>query len=371
MRFGFFGEVGGLLSAVKKSHREKPLSGSRSEKAAEEIGDALWYLATIVRKDGLLFSQIGEGAIGQLQSRLGIAGAIRTKTGTTFSHIDGLIEFQRGQVSQDFGSLLYELAGFTGKLFCMQYIGSRESICASNQDLYGSLLALLALVAATFDLDLNSVALKNLQKIESRWRRSDAEYPKLFDEELSEFEKLPRKFDIEFIERKVGSSISVVQRLSGVNIGDPITDNRSSPDHYRYHDVFHLAYVAHLGWSPVIRGLFKLKRKSLPTVDENQDGARAMIIEEAIATWIFNHARDNGGFFEHVELGRLEYGLLKQVHSLVSGYEVDQCPLWQWERAILDGFSVFRKLRDNGGGLVKVDMLERSLTYIAFTKADK
>lgn len=67
-----------------------------------------------------------------------------------------------------------------------------------------------------------------------------------------------------------------------------------------------------------------------------------MIIEEGIATWIFNHARGKGGFFEDVKLSKLEYALLKQVRSMVAGYEVDKCPLWQWEHAILDGFLVFR-----------------------------
>lgn len=371
LRFGFFGEVGGLLSAVKKSHREKPLSASRSDTAEEEIGDAMWYLATIVRKDGFLFSQIGEEAIIQLRDRLGVGEAIRPKKGVTFSQVGGLIEFQRDQAPKDFSALLYELARRTGSLFSKQGTASDDSIKTENVNLYGGLLALLVLVAATFSLCLKTIASKNLEKIESRWKRIDAQYPKLFDEGLSEFEQLPREFDIEFIERKVGNRMSVVQRWCHVNIGDPVTDNRTSPDHYRYHDVFHLAYVAHLGWSPVIRGLLKLKRKSLPSVDENQDGARAMIIEEAIATWIFNHARDKGEFFEDVEVGKLEYGLLKQIRSLVSGYEVDQCPLWQWERAILDGFSVFRQLRDNGGGLVKVNMLERSLTYVPLTKTNK
>jgi hypothetical protein len=50
---------------------------------------------------------------------------------------------------------------------------------------------------------------------------------------------------------------------------------------------------------------------------------------------------------------------------MVSGYEVEQCPLWQWERAILDGFRVFRLLRDpnNRGGLVVVNMREHTLNY--------
>lgn len=60
---------------------------------------------------------------------------------------------------------------------------------------------------------------------------------------------------------------------------------------YRFHDVFHLAYAAVLGWSPVLRALLKCKRKSHPWLDENQDGARAILIEEGISTFVFNHAK--------------------------------------------------------------------------------
>jgi hypothetical protein len=226
------------------------------------------------------------------------------------------------------------------------------------------LLELLALVAANNGLKMTSVSSANLQKIESRWRRDDAPYEPYFDEGDHEQEQLPRELEIEFIERTANGRSFVVQRWRGVNIGDPLTDNRLEQDDYRFHDVFHLAYVAHLGWSPVIRGLLKLKRKSRSAVDENEDGARAMIIEEGIATWIFNHARDKGEFFKDVKEGKLEYGLLKQVQSMVAGYEVDKCPLWQWERAILDGFQVFRKLRQDRCGTVKVNMNDRTIKYV-------
>ena len=89
-----------------------------------------------------------------------------------------------------------------------------------------------------------------------------------------------------------------------------------------------------------------------------------MIIEEGIATWIFNHARDKGKYFDGVKEGKLEYALLKQVQSMVAGYEVDKCPLWQWERAILEGFRVFRLLRNDRCGIVKVNMHDHSITYV-------
>ena len=61
----------------------------------------------------------------------------------------------------------------------------------------------------------------------------------------------------------------------GKFIGDSLSDNAYVDDGYRFHDVMHLAHMAVLGWSPVMRNLLKLKRKSQPTIDEVEDGARA------------------------------------------------------------------------------------------------
>ncbi|OZB48450.1 MAG: hypothetical protein B7X60_03940 [Polynucleobacter sp. 39-45-136] len=220
------------------------------------------------------------------------------------------------------------------------------------------------LVCASFMLKLEDVVRDNLVKIHSRWPGRDRRYRQLFDNGFAEHEQLPHEIPIKFIERETSRGTYVVQQLHGVYIGDRLTDNINEPDDYRFHDVFHLAYAAHLGWSPVIRALLKVKRKSNPKIDENEDGARAMIIEEGIATWIFNHAKKRA-FYEDVSVGKLDYGLLKQIHSMVSGYEVDSCPLWQWEQAILDGFRVFRELRkpEHRGGTVIVNMTNHTLTF--------
>ena len=57
--------------------------------------------------------------------------------------------------------------------------------------------------------------------------------------------------------------------------------------------------------------------------------------------------------------------LLKTVSELVQGYEVDQVPLWQWEIAILEGYRVFRDLRDNNGGRIVLNVEQRELKYLA------
>src|SRR5205085_2906837 len=118
------------------------------------------------------------------------------------------------------------------------------------------------------------------------------------------YEQLPRKLTVEIFEREVGGQTYVFQSCNGINLGDRLTDNAMTPDDYRFHDVFHYAYAAVLGWSPVLRSLMRLKRKSDPLIDEAQDGARAVLIEEGIATWIFGQAKRTG-FFSEMNAGDL------------------------------------------------------------------
>ena len=108
------------------------------------------------------------------------------------------------------------------------------------------------------------------------------------------------------------------------------------------------------------RALLKCKRKSRPDKDENEDGARAAIIEEAIATIAFNDAKRHNFYADQKPL---EYGLLKTIAGLTRGYEVEVCKLWEWEDAILTGFKVFNLLKGKApnGGLVAMDLGSRTL----------
>ena len=40
-------------------------------------------------------------------------------------------------------------------------------------------------------------------------------------------------------------------------LGNDLMDNAYEDDGYRFHDVFHLACAAVLGWSPVLRALYE------------------------------------------------------------------------------------------------------------------
>lgn len=359
LRFGFFGEIGSVLALVKKSHRN--LEPADLDRINEELGDALWYLTTTGTEYGVNLRKIGCTAIAELQSRFGIERDFSSEQ-LTFEEIDGLVAFSHGKLLDDEIPLrLRQLCIHCGQLLTG---GSEEDLATHPPiPMLSTIMADIVVVGALFKQCFRSIASKNLTKIESRWPPVGAKHLPLFDEGMSGLEQFPRSFSMHFIECKSASGRPyVVQQMKGINIGDRLTDNRTAPDGYRFHDVFHLAYVVHLGWSPVIRALLKLKRKSNQDLDENQDGARAMIIEEGIATWIFNHAHRRH-YFENVSKGRLDYNLLKQVVDMVDGYEVSACPLWQWELAILDGFSAFRRLRDEGGGVIHADLVSRTLTF--------
>ena len=362
LTFGFFGEVGGLLAAVKKVNRDH-LQESETEVAGEEVGDALWYLFAIASVQKVSAVTLGRSCLSSLRQRFH-EGERDDGEEIDFRQIDGLIALHGTGLEEHRVELLAELAKKSGEVVGHGNGAQLELDSPTQTILLGQLLAILGVVCASFTLALEDVARDNLAKIHSRWPGKSPKYIDLFDEEFPKHEQLPRGVVMQFTERKTLNGSYVVQSLSGVYIGDRLTDNISEPDDYRFHDVFHLAYVVHLGWSPVIRALLKVKRKSDPKKDENEDGARAIIIEEGIATWIFNHAKKRR-FYDDVEIGKLEYGLLKQIQSMVNGYEVNQCPLWQWEKAILDGFRIFREMRkpENRGGFVVADMINHTLEF--------
>ena len=140
-----------------------------------------------------------------------------------------------------------------------------------------NLIRTLLQSAATAEVALGEAALENMAKRQDRWPRQ-RHYPALPDDDLHVDEQLPRTMRVLIYEREVNSTKFVFQKVGSILLGDRLTDNHEPPDDYRFHDVFHLAHATVLGWSPTTRALFRVKRKSQKTVDENEDGARAILI---------------------------------------------------------------------------------------------
>jgi hypothetical protein len=221
----------------------------------------------------------------------------------------------------------------------------------------GDALWYLTSIATRNSLSLEEIAQNNLEKTRILFDGGDQSS---LDSQYPEDERFPRRFSVSFEEREIGRSVLVKMRMNEVIIGDALTDNANDDDGYRYHDAFHLANAAVLGWSPVVRAILKRKRKSDPRIDEVEDGARAAIVEEAISIFVFNDAKQHG-FYEGITA--LDLGLLQQVMALAGALEVRVRTAKQWEQAILKGYSVFRQLRAHRGGKISLDLDARNITF--------
>lgn len=351
---GLFGETGSLLSEAKKKQRDDASYLGYADAVAEELGDVLWYLAAVARRSRLALSDIAANARQSSgEWRIGGNGAL------SFHDLQPAhIPLAKAPMPQ-FEHTLLALAGDVGMLVNDYQFGT---LSKDRDALAGRLVAVtrrLIQAANESGVTIEAAAVKNLHKIFDRWPRERI-YPAPFDQTMDAEEQLPRRMTIDVYERTVRSQVYVFQRSSGVYVGDRLTDNAVEPDDYRFHDVFHYAHVAVLGWSPVIRALLRLKRKSDPKLDDAEDGARAILIEEGITSWIFGQAQQLR-FFENVKRGGLPLDMLKHVRQFVAGYESERCPLWLWEEAILQGYAAFRFLQEHRRGRVQIDFAHRRL----------
>jgi NTP pyrophosphatase (non-canonical NTP hydrolase) len=57
---GLFGEVGSLLSALKKKQRDKDAYVAYHDTVIEELGDALWYFANAALRAGIELSTLAQ-----------------------------------------------------------------------------------------------------------------------------------------------------------------------------------------------------------------------------------------------------------------------------------------------------------------------
>jgi hypothetical protein len=147
---------------------------------------------------------------------------------------------------------------------------------------------------------------------------------------------------------------------TGVRLGDPLTDNAREADGYRFHDAIHLGFLAVLGWSPNLRSLLRLKRKSDPVTDECEDGARAIFAEEGLAAVLARIAETRHGFRIHQAVTREAIDIAR---AATTGLEVHEVPGWLWRRAIWQGFRAMHELAVNGCGQLVADLDTRNLTY--------
>ena len=316
---GLYGEVGGIMSTAKKHVREKSAYPGFRLAAEEEFGDTLWYLAAICRRMQVPLEEIfTEAANHGNFKNVGAASDIAT----------GVLAYIAIPVAPSISldATLVRLGQAAAAL-----LGNKPE----RADLVAFARAYLDAIHAA-KLAFSDVARGNLRKARGAFLEPQAvDLVGLdFDNTFGIEEQLPREFKIRVNQR--GSGKSYLQ-WNGVFIGDPLTDNIADRDGYRFHDVFHFSY------------------------DEEQDSGRAIVVEEGLAAWIFSKAKELN-FFENQ--GKVSLGILKTISEFVSGYEVEKCPLKLWEKAILEGYAVFRQLKANQGGWIVGNRELRTITYM-------
>lgn len=224
----------------------------------------------------------------------------------------------------------------------------------------GDVLWYISTLASDMNITLDDVAQYNLSFVKDRWDEINNLLPdKLYDEDFLENEKLPRELTVEF---NANEKDEIGMFIDGNQLGNDLTDNSHEEDGYRFHDVFHLAFMATLGWSPVIRALLKKKRKSNPKIDVVEDGARAIIIEEAISAMVFEHAKDHN-FYQDIEV--VDIDILNTIKGMVRNFESKNISSSLWEKAIIEGYNVYRQLIASNGGRVYLNLKERTIKFLS------
>ncbi|MCY4008031.1 MAG: nucleoside triphosphate pyrophosphohydrolase family protein [Rhodobacteraceae bacterium] len=341
---GLFGEVGSVMSTAKKLHREKSAfeAGYRDD-AEEEFGDVLWYAAALCQRCSI--------GLSDLISEVLAGGNYDTSLITNADPHYPVAQKFRVPDPRQIHPVLLELGARAGAaLKITENTSQARPLLKAFLQTY---LEALQVVGVSF----GDVLARNTAKTTGRFLPPDPNALPDFDAGFPVDEQIPRNFEIEIFQRSDGKACL---RWQNVIIGDPLSDNIRDPDGYRFHDVFHFAFAAILHWSPTFRGLIRHKRKSDPETDEAEDGGRASVVDEGISACIFSYAKKRN-FFEGHE--SVSFDLLKAISTFVKGYEVEQCPLNLWEAAILQGYAVFRSLRQQESGIIVGDRTRRTLEY--------
>jgi NTP pyrophosphatase (non-canonical NTP hydrolase) len=273
-----------------------------------------------------------------------------------------------------------------------KYLRDGIDIAANREFLHeelGDLLWYVAAVATACGLDLESIAESNLRRTRDRYiteqPHSQFEALPVLDSSYPPHERFPRCLVMGFAERVLASGRAAADMMLisaepnpfptgpiscengkmigfqlGVSLGDSLTDNSRRTDTYRFHDAIHLGFVAVLGWSPIIRALLRLKRKSNPETDEVEDGARAIFAEEGLAAVLSRLARRRAGLISETSI---DGEVIDVAKATTTDLEVESLPGWLWRSAISQGFRAMHLLAENGGGYLVADLDERTLTY--------
>lgn len=236
----------------------------------------------------------------------------------------------------------------------------------------GDILWYAAALARRNGLDLGTIAELNLEKSRDLFDLTRPVEPiEPYDADFPAGQRFPRQLTVTFVEteeaNKAGEVLHRVRMFRGAHtleaaetIGDPLDDNSERADDYRYHDVFHLAHMAVLGWSPVLRNLLDCKREERPAIDRIEDGGRAAAVEEGVTAFVFSEAGAHSNFSTSTHIPP---SVVKMCRRMTDYLEVRVRSRNDWQHAILRGYQVFRQVVEHRGGVVTADLDTRTITF--------
>lgn len=266
--------------------------------------------------------------------------------------------------------------------------GQRETL---KQEI-GDVQWYIAMIAHSLDLDLSQIAEENLIRTHDRYERAfsttAAQWIPPFETGYSDSEVFPRRmlFEITELECEKPDDLphvhfaiidaapyvfgdiereKVAKQIGfdlGDGLGDDVNDNSRRPDGYRFHDAVHVAFMAILGWSPVMRALLHIKRRTNQEVDRTEDGARARDLEEALSAILKEYSETRNHFMLESDIDGEVRDLIRRV---VGNLEVKDAPIWLWVRAIHQGYIAMNGLIANRGGWILADLDSQTVTYSA------
>ena len=401
--YGLVSEIGSLVAAVKKKLlREggETAWNQANDEIKEELGDAIWYCfasGLIVNDDpfDILANDIRllrEEISSSDERARNIAVALDKKAKQSFLEASASFPPNADYMFDDYQQLAFKTARTDGRVLLEVCVAVLWQLGAEllrptlpdieiklNKNIadrptnviLGEIVWHLSALASLYNLALNDVIEANCQKV--RFRSERGKPTLLHDTDREADEQFPRVFDVSFV--RIGHRHSRMY-FDGKSLGDDLTDNFHSDDGYRFHDVIHLALIAHLGWSPVFRGLMKRKRKRKNAddrVDEVEDGGRAKVVEELLIKAIHSEGNKQANADGRCIVGEvtrlfpqrrlITFRILKTLRLYVDGLEVERNSFWEWEDAIFHGCEMFFHLINEKQGTVRVDLGRRRLSF--------
>lgn len=409
---GLASESGSILDSYKRYLRDAIDLNLNRAFLRVELGDLLWYISVVAAARGLAITEIVNSNLAKVRvrykerfpgktARIGciVPMELGTPTNIAMDFSDYQLEASRFSELDLRGpdSLIAPLCGLahaTGVILEFPKDNSGSFDLQIHKEFFrtelGDLLWYLSAVATASNLNLGDIAHENLSRARDLYPLTASPLANLFktlgklDDPRKPIECFPRRMTIKFGQETSQSGHLVVTQTivhaepnafpngpiehmgkpQGYAIerplGDQVDDNSRRMDGYRYHDAIHLGFMAVLGWSPTIRALLRLKRRSKGDTDRTEDGARAIFTEEGLAAILARVAPRRMNFQGE---NAVDGEIIDMAKALVRDMEIQAAPGWLWRRAINQGFVAMRQLNDNAGGYLQVDLNARTLTY--------